>query len=676
MKLTHKNGAFIADCSYEEKSLVDKNGAGFFFHWGDDKCKKNCEGCKAEVPKKTWWTPHTERALQLAECADESAQMAFNDHRQDIKASRASEADLEVPAPDGLEYMPFQVAGIAYANARQSTLIGDHMGLGKTIQALGVINSNPDMKQILVVCPASLRINWLNEAKKWLVSDFEFHVVESQKPIPDTATFIIVNYDRLKGDLLEQLLSRSWDLLIVDEAHFLKNPNAQRTQKVLGKPAKGRGKTKKEAVPGLIHCARRALFLTGTPFLNKPKELWSLLHALDPVVWSNFFQFAMRYCDGHKETIYRGKQVWNFDGASRLEELQDKLRSTVMVRRLKKDVLTELPAKTRQVIDLPLNGCKQAVAQEQASWERHEAELARLRDVVDLAHASENEEDYQQAVERLNHNVRIAFSAISKERHRVAVAKIPAVLDHIDRILDEGTGKILVFAHHHDVVDGLMEHYGNKAVKLDGRMNNNDKNESVRRFQEDKDCKIFVGSIKAAGVGLTLTAASLVVFAELDWVAANVTQAEDRSHRLGQTNPVLIQHLVLDGSLDARMAKTIVHKQQLADRALDLPTAIKISVIPEKPRAPRPKKYPVATPEQKQAAATAMQQLAGMCDGANSLDGAGFSRVDVHVGHSLAKKSTGRPFTNGETWLASKLANKYRRQLPTNLLSILGGNNA
>jgi len=263
------------------------------------------------------------------------------------------------------------------------------------------------------------------------------------------------------------------------------------------------------------------------------------------------------------------KEIWNFDGSSHLPELQEKLRASVMVRRLKADVLTELPAKRRQVVVLPTNGSKAAIKAEQDVWAKSEETIAAAEAEVEVALASGDEASYRAAVERLRAAQRIAFEEISQARHDLALAKLPAVVDYVRDAL-ENTTKLVVFGHHRDVIESLTEALADVgAVKLYGGMSDSDKQASVDRFQTDDACRVFVGSIQAAGVGLTLTASSTVAFAELDWVPANISQAEDRCHRIGQRNCVGVVHLVIDGSLDSKMAQLLVCKQEIADAALD-----------------------------------------------------------------------------------------------------------
>jgi SWI/SNF-related matrix-associated actin-dependent regulator 1 of chromatin subfamily A len=232
MRIKMHNGIFVAESSFAEKDAV--KGAGFRWHGGN--CYPGCKACAASVPLKVWWTDMSAKAARLAQYATEDAKAILAPHLQQVESSKATDAVIDIPAPNGLAYLGYQKAGIAYAKARKRTLIGDEMGLGKTIQALGYVNASPEVKSVLIVCPASLRLNWLKEAKKWLVSanTFKFHVVESSDPIPADATFVIVNYNRLTGPVFDSLMARKWDLLVADEAHYCKNPKAKRTQALLG----------------------------------------------------------------------------------------------------------------------------------------------------------------------------------------------------------------------------------------------------------------------------------------------------------------------------------------------------------------------------------------------------------------------------------------------------------
>lgn len=666
MKLIEQSGIFIAHSSYEERAAPKQ--AGFRWHGGG--CWRGCKACAAGLGLKKWWTDEPTKAAQLAEHAEPTLRArllaAHEKKAAAVAASAASAptAPIDVPCPTGLAYLPYQIAGIAAMITRPATLLADEMGLGKTVQVLGVINADPDVRTVLVVCPATLRINWQREAEKWLTREFKCHVVEGREPPSADANFVVVNYDKLVGaggkNLVEALLAREWDLICVDEAHYLKNPDAQRTKVVLGAVAKKGA----EGKPGLIAKARRRrLLLTGTPIPNRPIEAQPLLGALDSANFGNFFRFAKRYADAKQELLPTGKWVWDFSGASHLDDLQERLRSTIMVRRIKRDVLKELPQKRRQIVVLAPNGAAGALEEERTAWAHREEAIDALQAEVDLAHASGDAEAYAAAVAHLREAGSVTFTEMSQARHQTALAKVEAVTAHVDNLLEGGVNKLVLFAHHRDVIAKFVEHFGSRCVSITGATPLGERQVAVDRFQSDAVVQVFVGNIQAAGVGITLTAASTVVFAELDWVPANVTQAEDRCHRIGQSEMVLVQHLVFDGSLDARMAQTLVAKQEIADKALDglAVLELKVLAIPTtKNREPRPAKYPSVSDEIRSAAHRAVQLLAGVCDGALVEDGTGFNKFDTIVGHKLAALSS---LTDGQAWLAARMARKYRRQI-------------
>lgn len=660
MKIAMLKDIFVAHASYEERVLLGRDGAGWLWHGGE--CRPDCKACAAALPLKRWWTADKVRAARLINYADPETAKVLVDVQIAQKASRATDATIDTPCNPGLAYLPFQRAGIAYGRAHPRVLFGDEMGLGKTIESIGCINDDPTVHSVLVVCPATLRGNWAREMARWLTRQFMVRVIKGRENLRAGDDIVIINYEKIVGargaPLLGALMDRKWDMLIVDECHYMKSDKAQRTVAVLGK-----GKTKTSApVAGLLSVARRALFLTGTPILNRPREVWTLAHALAPEEFTSFFGFAKRYCAA-VETRFG----WDFDGASNLPELQERLRAHFLIRRLKSEVLTELPAKRRQIIILPTNGAAKAVEAEAEAAAQYTGILQNLQDEVDLAHAAGDEAAYKTAVDALRRGHMVAFEQMSQVRHDTAVAKVPDVIAHVDDMIEE-CGKIVLWAHHHDVVAGLEEHFGAACVVVTGETPMEARQGLVDRFQTDATCKVFIGSVSAAGVGITLTAASHVVFAELPWTPGELSQAEDRCHRIGQAESVLVQHLVLDGSLDAKMAQTLVDKQAIADKALDLPFERDLPAVPL-PRTHRPAKYPPAEPAQKEAALMALRVLSRMCDGAASRDDVGFNGGDSRIGKALAGQVD---LTDGQYWLARRILPKYHRQVGDELLAKAG----
>lgn len=583
-----------------------------------------CGTCKKRIAagERVSWAPG-QRTLHAA-CSDEGKAVQITQAK-----SRATVApdDVTIPVPEGRELLGYQAAGVAFALSRQGTLIADEMGLGKTVQAIGVINASPDVKTVLVVCPASLKLNWKVEIDRWCTRDHATDIFpERSDPglYKIDCVITIINYDQLK-----KLPQTGWDLLVMDEAHYIKNPDAKRTK----------------LMQSLAKKCKKKLLLTGTPILNKPVELWTLLQVTNPENWDpggfykgkivgpgegrGFFPFVKRYCDAMKVNV-GSKEVWDFSGASNLDELQEKLRASCMVRRLKADVLRDLPPKRRQVVMLDVPASKN----EEAAF-------------VELGL------DYETAIEQLQGKF-IRFDKLSKARHDTALRKVPAAADHIREVL-ESTSKVVVFAHHKDVVQDLEDSLRDyNPVTITGDTVTEWRHEAVQRFQTDDSCRVIIGTIGAMGVGLTLTAASTVIFIELSWVPAELTQAEDRLHRIGQRESVLVQHLVAQRSIDANMIDTVLEKQEIADLALDVPT---IEVVDGQEVITT---APEVDEERCRKALYGLRFLASACDGAFEKDGRGFNKLDSGFGKKLAALPHLSP---RQCLAAEKMLAKYKKQL-------------
>ena len=403
---------------------------------------------------------------------------------------------------------PYQIEGVErLISFDHDAILADEPGLGKTIQVAHYINLTKPFTA-LIVCPASLRLNWRHELDKWL----------------DSALCLdILSYEgatKLSTDF-------KYDLIVFDEAHYLKNPKAARTKAGLSLPA------------------FRRLFLTGTPIVNKPMDMYPILKAIG--LNMSMSGFGKRYCNGHLKRIRHKpypKYAWDFSGASNTEELHKLLVDNVMVRRRKKDVLTELPAKVRQVIEI----------------DTPHGDDPELKKVLVQKYGS-----LTAAAEALIDDGGIAFGDLSRYRLEQAKHKLPYVINYLDNLMEE-TDKVVVFAYHREIIEALQTQYP-AAVHLYGGMSDKEKDAAVTSFQQG-DAPLFIGQITAAGTGITLTASSTVVFAELDWVPGNVIQAEDRCHRMGQTDNVHIVHLVLKDSIDCRMVQALVRKQQIIEEVI------------------------------------------------------------------------------------------------------------
>ena len=419
------------------------------------------------------------------------------------------------------ELRDYQMQGAEKMASQEATLLADEMGLGKTAQAIEVINIT-EPKTVLIVCPASLKHNWKEELEKWLLwPSYKIGIVNGNT-VPKGCDILIINYD-----ILDRHTPIVCDLLIADEVHYAKNPFAIRTKALTWVQVK------------------RRILITGTPIYNRPLCLWPILYMLDPARWGSYNAYGREYCDGK----FYGDE-WDFRGASNLDRLRGEIQP-YLIRRKKKDYLTELPAKVRNVIQVDLKRTENFRGM--SSW----------KDLSD----SQFMEKLQSFDDAGNFGA-ASLEDIARVRHETALRKVPAVIELINNIMDAGE-KVVVFAWHVDILQILYDEYKEVCVGITGKTPVDRRQEFVHRFQGSPSCRVFLGQMKAAGVGLTLTAAHQVVFVELPWTPGEVTQAEDRCHRLGQRNVVVVNHVVGKDTFDHRMARGIVKKQNVIDGVFD-----------------------------------------------------------------------------------------------------------
>jgi SWI/SNF-related matrix-associated actin-dependent regulator 1 of chromatin subfamily A len=445
------------------------------------------------------------------------------------------------PVSPDLTYLPYQLEGIEFVLQRKGTLLADAMGLGKTIQAIGVINRDSSIRSALIICPRIAKAVWKGELSRWLDPSRGLSVCVIDSTQWQEASITIINYDRLHQHEME-LRTRHWDMIIADECHYLKSAHTRRTGIV----------TRLKAT--------RRLAMSGTPLLNRPRELLPVLSWLDPIIWPKikWHEFGLRYCGA----LWNGFG-WEYNGAAHLEELSSTLRSTVMLRRTKVEVLPELPPKFRSVVEISPGADLEGLIQEELSAFEDHLSHRRTQDsyrnaVTNTRRFAPNGEDG-------------AEPDFARLRHKVALAKVPLVVRFVEELFAGGSGKLVLFCHHRDVLRQLemqLVQYG--PVTLHGGTSTKGRSEAIERFQTDPYCKLFIGNIQAAGVGITLApASSHCIFAELSWVPAEMSQAEDRLHRIGTRDNVLVQHLVLEGSLDAIMVRVLLRKQRILDSVLE-----------------------------------------------------------------------------------------------------------
>lgn len=642
------------------------------------------KGFRFEPNGKYWWTNDPVIASRLIEYVPESdtelkKELSVYTSAKETSRSTGEEPKPEgassnspIPSPEGLKYLPFQEAGIRFAMGKDKVLIADEMGLGKTIQAIGYINVyDTEINNVLILCPQKLKYNWKNELEKWLVTKRPIKVVDTKKDFPNKmGGIIIINYDIIY-DLKKQIDDLGeFDLVIADEAHYIKNATAKRSMAILGTdPYKAKNMDPKDVKKPIQ--SKKALFLTGTPIDNKPQDLFALINYLDPKRWNNYFTFITKYCGA-----FRGRYGLEFRPPKdqEMEALQELLRSTIMVRRLKKDVLRDIPPKTRSIITFESSAKEKAEELQIRDELRKETE--ELIAYIELAKSNEDLSQFNKYTQELEQKQRVFFETISQQRATLGLTKIPHIIEHAEKVLKSGE-KIIIFAHHREVVQKLHQHFGKRSVMLIGGAAADEVTDIVDEFQTNPDVKVFIGSILASATGLTLTAASTVIFGEFDWRPTTIIQAEDRAHRIGQTKNVEIHYLAAKDSIDEIMIRSFINKAGVNDKILDKKETtgedivfidhpvdvggeyVTKNVTPEQIR--KEAEDPTLTKEVKDACLHLLGRLAGMDeDFASERNDMGFNKIDGRIGHSLARMQT---LSNKQAVIARKLCNKYRRQL-------------
>ncbi|XP_031707979.1 DNA annealing helicase and endonuclease ZRANB3 isoform X2 [Anarrhichthys ocellatus] len=440
--------------------------------------------------------------------------------------------------------MPFQREGVEFALSRNGRcMIADEMGLGKTVQAIAVAYAFRQEWPLLVVVPSSLKYPWIEELERWIpeLQPGDINLVENKSDTMaiSSSKVTVLGYGLLTTDarpLVEALSRQRFAVVVVDESHYLKSRNAART-KIL--------------VP-LIQAAKRAILLTGTPALGRPEELFMQIDALYPKRLGTWTDYAKKYCNAHYR-YFGSRRQWDCRGASNLDELHRRL-SEIMIRRLKAEVLKQLPPKVRQRIpfDLPKEAAKEALASF-AEYERL------MKGLGSGGGATDN--PFTQVM-----------GLVTQMYKQTAIAKAGAVKDYIKMMLEAEQLKFLVFAHHLTMLQACTEAAVEaKAgyIRIDGSVPSSERIQLVHKFQSDPETRVAILSIQAAGQGLTFTAASHVVFAELYWNPGHIKQAEDRAHRIGQTASVNVHYLIAKGTFDTVMWAMLNRKETVTGSTLN-----------------------------------------------------------------------------------------------------------
>ena len=458
----------------------------------------------------------------------------------------------------------FQKQGIIFGIKKFSRLlIADEMGVGKTVQAIGLSSLYQKDWPVLVICPSSLKFAWRDEITMWLseiLDKEDIQVIKHSKDVfKKNKKYYVISYD-LSVRMIDKIIEKKFNYIISDEAHYLKSRQAKRTL----------------CLTPILQRAKRCVLLTGTPILAKPMEIYSLLHILRPDKFKSFKDFGTRYCD--PKILRFGVIDWS--GSSNSRELNCIL-NRLMIRRLKKDVLNQLPPKKRQKIEISTDSkiIKRLKMMMEKSSKKFESllgthiELDKLGiNVDDLKTEKEKENEENSDKKEKNDEEDSILNKFSKAYIMTGEAKLPGIKDYVNYLVDNSC-KFLIFAHHAEVLDAIEDVIITDKIgyiRIDGKVPVEKRQELVNKFQTDEECLVAILSITACATGLTLTKASTVVFAELHFTPSIMIQAEDRAHRIGQdAGCVNIHYLVGADTLDVLLFRKLNEKQNIVSTTLD-----------------------------------------------------------------------------------------------------------
>jgi SWI/SNF-related matrix-associated actin-dependent regulator 1 of chromatin subfamily A len=444
-----------------------------------------------------------------------------------IKTHTVEKVDIDYSKYDHRPPLTHQKEAIEKLVGSKRFILADDMGLGKTTSTI-IAALETGVKKILIICPASLKINWQREIENY--TDRSVYISEGKK-FSTEDDFVIVNYDILKNfhdaDPKKRdsslLFQSNFDLVILDEAHMISNAQAQRTK----------------IINSFVKDIKRVWLLTGTPMTSRPMNYYNLLSIIESPVAQNWMAYAIRYCQGYQFMAGKRK-VWNVQGASNLEELRDRT-SKQMLRRLKEDVL-DLPDKIISPVYLRLKS------------KDYEEMMGEYYEWFD------NKKDESSSLT-------IQFSKLMKVRKIIANEKIKHTIEFVENIIEQGK-KVIIFTNFTDTLQMIHNHFGKQSVYLDGSCSKPQRQFAVDQFQENEKIKVFVGNLKAAGVGLTLTSAEVVIMNDLSFVPAEHAQAEDRAYRYGQKNNVLVYYPLFENTIEGAIYDILTRKKQIINTVM------------------------------------------------------------------------------------------------------------
>ena len=442
-----------------------------------------------------------------------------------IKTHTVEKVDIDYSKYSHRPPLSHQKEAIEKLAGSKRFILADDMGLGKTTSTI-IAALESGAKKVLIICPASLKINWSREIENY--TDKSIYICEG-KNFSSDHDFVIVNYDIIKNfhDIKDketsQIINSKFDLVIIDEAHYIKNSQAQRTK----------------LINHFVKNINRVWLLTGTPITSRPIDYYNLLSLVESPVAQNWMAYVIRFCEGYQFRAGQRK-VWNVNGASNLDELRDRTSKQIL-RRLKTDVL-DLPEKIINPVYLRLKSREyENLMGEYFDWFRN------------------NKEE--------SSSLTVQFSKLMKVRQVIAEEKVSQTIELAENILEQGK-KVIIFSNFTEPLKRIHEHFGKMSVYLDGSTTKPARQKAVDDFQDNDKVKVFCGNIKAAGVGITLTSAEVVIFNDLSFVPSDHSQAEDRAYRYGQKNSVLVYYPLFENTIEGAIYDILIRKKGIFETVM------------------------------------------------------------------------------------------------------------
>ncbi len=484
-------------------------------------------------------------AATFWEYATDAAKAELGAIYNEIQASWKPTSEAHIKCPPDKELWAFQKADIEYALRRRNTLIGDQPGLGKTPIAICFANEIA-AKRVLVICPASIRIQWVLKIREWSTMSYPLiihPILHSRHGVHPQAQWTVVSYELARTEAIANALAKgTYDLIILDEAHYLKTIGSRRTRAVFGG---GEGRT----FEPLASRAGAILALTGTPLPNRPREAYTLARGMcfDAIDWQSEDQFNSRFnpsIRGERIDPVNGRTIiFNDERSGRHSELQNRLRGNFMVRHLKREVMPQLKMPRYDIIQLEETGPVKQVL-----------EAEKLLDI---------DPDQFEGADFA------ALGHIAVVRRMMGLALAPQIANYVKMLIDGGEEKIVLFCWHIEVAN-ILE----KALAAYGvvRVSNvSDKAGKVKRFVEDRNMRIILGNTLTLGTGTDGLQAvcNHAIIAEPDWVSGNNEQAFDRLDRGGQTRTVQGDIMVAPNSFAEKILASSLRKNRITHNALD-----------------------------------------------------------------------------------------------------------